>query len=319
MTLESQLKTSDQLDVLVVALEHANCDSLPLRYGIHFENDTLVKLTEVKYLYADYQFSDRHHLQAQFLGLDGRILRGHFVIGNKRNSTGPVVITVWRGDVATEMRLSEVMIALRKRGIITPQTLINLHPLYLGGQVNTSADLIEQLAKQLSVEKLSVMTAEVAVANQKADQALTALQLAIKRAENAESVALEASYIVDELESENEDLSSRVNELEAEIQRYKAEQISASQNKSEATLSSPDTLVKVSENQMYRGSSCTILMFADGTLRHMKTSTFDPYGDVTMKAKSLEGRRVRTSCWDPIGQPGKWSSQGYFRNIYACE
>jgi len=60
-------------------------------------------------------------------------------------------------------------------------------------------------------------------------------------------------------------------------------------------------------------------MFADGTLRHMKTSTFDPYGDVTMKAKSLEGRRVRTSCWDPIGQPGKWSSQGYFRNIYACE
>jgi len=86
-------------------------------------------------------------LQAEFLGLHDRILRSHFVIGNKRNSPCPVVITVWGGDVATEMRLSKVMIALRKRGIITPQTLINLHPIYLGGQVNTSADLIEQIAK----------------------------------------------------------------------------------------------------------------------------------------------------------------------------
>ena len=118
------------------------------------------------------------------------------------------------------------------------------------------------------------------------------------------------------LSSENDELKA---ELEAERQRYKAEQAEASKERSEATLSSPDTLVEVRERQMYRGSSCTILIMGDGTQRHMKTSTFDPDGEVTKKAKSLVDRRVRISCWDPIGQPGKWSSQGYFRNIYAAE
>ena len=27
-------------------------------------------------------------------------------------------------------------------------------------------------------------------------------------------------------------------------------------------------------------------------------------------------KKVKTSCWDPIREPGKWSSQGYFRNVY---
>lgn len=319
MVLELDLKTAKNLKVLVIAQDHANCDSLPLRYGLHFENDTFIDLTQSRYLYADYQYSDRHHIEARFQGEGGQLTVGHFVIGNKRGFAQPVVITVWRGDVSTEMRLSEVMIALRKRGFITPQTLLGLHPLYVSGKVSTSADLIEQLTRQLSAEKLSAMSTEVIAANEKADQALAALDAANKRADNAENVALEASYIVDELESKNGLLSSRVGELEAELDRYKAEQAAAARERSEATLSSPDTLEDVLEKQMYRGSSCTILLFADGSTRHMKTSTFDPSGEVTSKAISLKGRRVRTSCWDPIGQPGKWSNQGYFRNVYAYE
>lgn len=319
MVLESQLKSFNNFQVLVIAQDHANCDSLPLRYGLHFEHDTLIDLTQARYLYADYQYPDRHHIEARFQDQDGQLTVGHFVVGNKRGFAEPVVITVWRGDVSTEMRLSEVMIALRKRGLITPQTLLELHPLYVEGKVSTSADLIEQLTRQLSAEKLSAMSTEVMAANEKADQALAVLAAANKRAENAESVALEASYIVDDLESKNGVLSSRVDELKAEVERYKAEQAAAARERSEATLSSPDILVDVQEKQMYRGSSCTILLFADGSTRHMKTSTFDPSGEVTSKAKSLKGRRVRTSCWDPIGQPGKWSSQGYFRNLYAYE
>jgi hypothetical protein len=319
MNLEAQIKSSNTLQVLVVMTDHANCDSLPLRYGIHFDRDTFIELTQVRYLYIDYQYSDRHHVEANFPGPDGRLTTGHFVIGNKRGLTEPVVITVWRGDVSTEMRLSEVMIALRKREFITPQTLLDLHPLYAAGKVSTSADLIEQLTKQLSAGKLSEMAAEVAAANEKADQASQALAEAVKRAENAENVAREASYIVDDLEGKNGVLSSRVGELEAEVQRYKAEQVAATSERSKATLSSPDTLVDVKVNQMYRGSQCTILVFADGTVRHMKVSQFDPTGTVTRKAQSLKGRRVRTSCWDPVGQPGKWSSQGYFRNVYASE
>lgn len=319
MTLESQLKLKSSLDVLVIAQDHANCDSLPLRYGMHFECDTVINLKQTRYLYADYQYPDRHHIEAIFQSVGNQQTIGHFVIGNKRGFTDPVVITVWRGDVSTEMRLSEVMIALRKRGFITPQTLLRLHPLYVEDKVSTSADLIEQLTRQMSAEKLNAMSVEVTAANEKADQALAELMAATRRAENAENVALEASYIVDDLESKNDALFDRVGELEAEIERYKTEQAAAARERSEATLSSPDTLVDVKENQIYHGSSCTILMFADGSTRHMKTSTFDPSGEVTTKAKSLKGQRVRTSCWDPIGQPGKWSSQGYFRNVYASE
>lgn len=86
-----------------------------------------------------------------------------------------------------------------------------------------------------------------------------------------------------------------------------------------ALLSTPDTLVMVKEKQMVRGSSCTVLVMGDGSQRHMKTSTFDPDGAITQKAKTLVGIKIRTSCWDPKKNPGRWSSQGYFRNIYAAK
>lgn len=319
MSLESQLRSATTFQALVIATDHANQDSLPLRYGLHFAKDARIDLTNIRFLYTDYQYSDRFHVEADFQDGGRKRVTGHFVIGNKRGVETPVVITVWSGDVKTEMRLSEVMIALRKRGVMTSEMLLSLHPLYADGKVNTAADLVEQLAKLLSADKLTAMRSELQEATAIADQAVAALEVATRRAEKAESVALEASYLVDDLSERNGSLSNRVGELEAEVKRYKAEQHAAARERSEATLSAPDTLVEVRERQMHRGSSCTILVLADGTQRHMKTSTFDQSGQVTGRAKALIGRRVRTSCWDPIGQPGKWSSQGYFRNIYAVE
>lgn len=97
------------------------------------------------------------------------------------------------------------------------------------------------------------------------------------------------------------------------------ESVRADAEKSSASLSAPDTLVMIKEKQMVRGSSCTVLVMGDGSQRHMKTSTFDPDGAITQKAKTLVGTRIRTSCWDPKGNQGRWSSQGYFRNVYASE
>lgn len=84
-------------------------------------------------------------------------------------------------------------------------------------------------------------------------------------------------------------------------------------------MSAPDPLREVLERQIHRGSNCTVLVLADGTRWYMKTETFDPYGTVTDKARTLIGKRVRVTSWDPISQPGKWSSQGYFRNIYQVQ
>ena len=100
---------------------------------------------------------------------------------------------------------------------------------------------------------------------------------------------------------------------------FKAETETTERESSVALLSTPDALVCVKENEMVRGSSCTVLLMGDGSQRHMKTSTFDPDGSITTKAKSLVGSRIRTTCWDPKDSPGRWSSQGYFRNIYAAE
>jgi hypothetical protein len=211
------------------------------------------------------------------------------------------------------------MISLRRKGIISPQNLLELHPLYVNGKISNSADLLEQLALKLSADRVALMQAEAVEANKRADEALNALNDAIIRAEHAENVAREATYIVDDLEQQKIGLSNRVGELEAELELYKAEQKFAKTDGKVATLSAPDVLMQVRENEMFNGSRCTILVFQDGTQKHMKISTFDKSGAVTRKALSLLGRRVRTSCWDPIGFDGKWSKQGYFRNIYAIE
>lgn len=290
---------------------------------MHFECDTVLSLRRTRFLYTDYQFSDRLHIEAEFDGADGSPVTGHFVIGTNRGYSRPVVITVWRHDLDTETRLSEVMRLLRKSGFISPKDLLALHPLYVSRGISSHADLVQQLALKMSAGRVAEMEVEAKSAAQRADKAIEELEIAKRQVQQARQVALEATYLVDQLQEKNLTLSSEnvelKAELEAERQRYKVEQAEASKERSQATLSSPDTLVEVREQQMYRGSRCTILIMGDGTQRHMKTSTFDPYGEVTKKAKSLVDRRVRISCWDPIGQPGKWSSQGYFRNIYAAE
>jgi hypothetical protein len=86
-----------------------------------------------------------------------------------------------------------------------------------------------------------------------------------------------------------------------------------------AMLYSPDTLVMIKENEFIRGASCTVLVMGDGSRRQMKTSTFDPDGSITQKAKALIGSRVSTTCWDAKRNPGRWTNQNYFRNIFAIE
>lgn len=311
-TIEGVLKANSECEVWVVARDHANSDSLPLRYGIHFDSDTRLRLRGVRLLYRDDQYTDRFHVEATF-EIEGRdSLWGHFVLGCRAGRSQLDVVTVWRNDVKTELGLSELMVSLRKSGYVKPADLLDLHPLYVSGKVSTAADLVHALAAKMATGQVKDMEAEIAQANAKATKAIEALDRARRKAENAESVALEATYVVSKLEAENA-------ELQNENARLKAEQLAARRDHKEVTLSDPDTLVEVRERQLYRGSICTILIMGDGTQRHMKIETFDPDGKVTAKAKELTGRRVRISCWDPIGQPGKWSDQGYFRNVYAAK
>ena len=106
-------------------------------------------------------------------------------------------------------------------------------------------------------------------------------------------------------------------ETNNELNEYIAQENMANKEGSVQTLEGAKTLVEVNTNVMRGKSSCTELVMEDGTRLHMKTISFDKNLQVTAKAKLLIGRKVKTSCWDPIGQHGRFSSKGYFRNLYA--
>jgi len=90
----------------------------------------------------------------------------------------------------------------------------------------------------------------------------------------------------------------------------------ADTEKSSVTIVARGVLKKVVENVVHKGSYCTAIDLDDGTRLFMKTATFDKTGEITRKAHSLVGEKVRVVCWDPKNAPGKWSSLGYFRNLY---
>ena len=71
------------------------------------------------------------------------------------------------------------------------------------------------------------------------------------------------------------------------------------------------TVKEVNEGVEYRGSSCTELILEDDTRRYMKTSTHDPHGKITRRAKELLGKRILLFTRGPA----LWSSDEYFSNI----
>jgi hypothetical protein len=316
--------------VNVIKSSHANMDSLPLRFGMHFETNQILELEIIKDLGRDPGYPDRFHVDAKFRDprSDNSVEhQGHFVLAHNPQDITPVLVTVWRGDRDTEWGLSNTMTALRKDGFVTVQHLLEMHPLYLQGRLTDSASLLKYLSS--SIARKDIERFESVAAQARADTARLIKNLEIAReeaemarnkAERMEKVAKEAISLVEGLEVERTQQKSKIIQLEARIKegeaRYQVEAAAAKKDSSVATLSAPDTLMEVNEKVMIRGSLCTVLVLADGTRRHMKTATFDRDGSVTKKAKQLVGVRVRTTCWDPISSPGKWSRQGYFRNIY---
>lgn len=79
-----------------------------------------------------------------------------------------------------------------------------------------------------------------------------------------------------------------------------------------------NTLMEVREDVVISGTRCTVLVFSDGSTQHMKTATFDPQGLITAKAKRMLGMPVKTSCWNPKSAPGRWSSLGYFNDVFPA-
>lgn len=316
--------------VLVSSDSHANLDSLPLRFGIHFLTDTVVELLDCKDLGADERYADRRHYEARIEDPNDPVAPpqiGHFVLGDRYQKGEWTLVTVWRNDVDSEYFLSQTLRQLREDNFLSPEILLKIHPYYRKGQVNSSAALIRFMSQQLARVEIARLEASERTAHQKAELALAELAQAksdaakaTADAARARGITLEAIEAVEELTETNQRLDEENRLLKLrEQQRFEEEKLRASQERSVATLSASDILMSVEENVLFKGSRCTILTFGDKSTRHMKTATFDPDGQITAKAQTLVGKRVRTTCWDPLKEPGKWSSQGYFRNVFQLD
>ena len=282
--------------------EHANLDSFTLRYGFQFESNTELEIHyDPSTVCPDKnpKYSDRYNVVAKFINpTNNRTERGVFFLINNQNNKfydNDKVVTVIRylDEAETEHHLSEVIKSLRVSKVLSSQDLINFHPLYMTRQLTTHADLIKILTEKKSSEEITKIQSI-------ADEAIQRYESKINKL-NDELIKLKLINT----------------EIQKELDEFKIQENIANSEGNTQTLRKAGYLIDVLENRMRGRSSCTVLVMDDGTKLYMKTSSFDKDLKVTAKAKLLRGRKVMTSCWDPIGNPGKFSNKDYFRNLYA--
>jgi len=128
------------MDVFVAVDEHANLDSLPLRYGVTYEQNTTISLTNI--VSDQLQKNGRNRIVASFTDNEKEYGQGVFVV-DKSDSRGFFLVTCWRNDrnIETEHDLSECMTTNRKAGYITTNQIQSWHENYMSGELKTKNDL----------------------------------------------------------------------------------------------------------------------------------------------------------------------------------
>ena len=199
----------------------------------------------------------------------------------------------------------------------------------MNGQTNTFESLSKILAeREFAPEKQRELERLKNVAKSEARLEFTKLKKRLeeqnRRSEN-EIVRLtklvkEEQSLRQTAEQKEAQLARKLGINEKELLAYKAEiqKMQRTRVGHDLNLHEGSKLNSVHENVLHRGSSCTMLVFSNGQRKYMKTSTFDRDYAVTNKAKRLVGCLVKTTTWDPVSEPGKWSRQGYFMNVYEA-
>ena len=297
----------EPFDVIVVSSEHANCDSLPLRYGMHFESDAVITLKRVETSRKPQYKQDRVALDAYFDDAAGNEQFGHFIIGERSGFDKPVLITVWRHDANTEEHLSDVMSSLRKRGTLSPAALIELHPEYLNGSIRTHDDLVLLLATRMSMEQVKQMKEVVANSVKLTDKVIAERDDALTRANQAAEELKIVTIEKDQAQEENRKKDEEIARLQRQstIVPMRGEIVTPS---NVATIDDVTVEVRGSKNQR-----AIILHMSDRTQR---ANNWERDFETRLKlALALKGRKVRTDVWNlPGTDTYKWEK--WFKNIY---
>ncbi|XDZ71159.1 DUF5710 domain-containing protein [Alphaproteobacteria bacterium LSUCC0744] len=215
------------LIVDVVQNQHANLDSFPFRYGIHFSKTTALKLFDC----SNYEweiYERKFKVTASFIGNDGKIERGSFVLFIT-DFPNPRVGTIIREDTKTEFFLSELLRSLRVNGKVSTNDFLDWHPLYLSGEANTFEKLSLLYAAK-SKHPISAETADlIAEAKSQASDSYETLleekereiaRLKLEK-ENAEGIAEEMFEIYESTERELDVTNKKLLETETEKNKIK--------------------------------------------------------------------------------------------------
>ena len=280
---------NETVSVIVVAREHANQDSLPLRFGLHFTADAELVIFDAVDLGPDDRYADRRHYEGNIhLNNDENEepQKGHFVVGRRKAGNYLSLVTAWRNDNQdVEYYLSNTMRNLREEGFLTPEKLIEMHPFYLSGEICSSGSLMRYLSKNLAETEVERAKASEERARVETENALAEIEAiraekdaALREAQNARSVALEAIEAAENLElrankAENAEKEALVLLAEA---REKLKQRDA---QFESTSTQPETLPKDKEP-------------AVAVTKAWQSKTGSSYRNLGIEANVIDVRRV---------------------------
>jgi hypothetical protein len=247
---------------------HANLDSFPLRYGAQTPYSKTIELYDCTNWIKDQKFSDRHHVDAKFIGKDNQEEFGHFVLAESQFDNMKIV-TVWKHDMEVEYKLSNWLRFLREGNNISVQDLLEFHPYYANGTA-TSFEEIYKLLLDRDVKKIT---------NKKLENVAKDFQKEIEAKQDELSDLLKIKL---ELSKINSQLTNDLDKANIKIKEFEQAKFREESNKAQSqngekvivTLGEKLLLVKVND-VIHRGSNCTELEFSTGERQWMKQKTFD--------------------------------------------
>jgi hypothetical protein len=335
----------------VVYHHHANSDSFPFRYGIHFNRTTSIEIFNCKY-YKWQKNGEKFEVQADFIGKDDKIENGLFILAIT-DFPNPRVVTVMRNDLETEFYLSKLLRSLRESGEVSTNDFLDWHQLYLSGEANTFQKLAKLYAKKFnsinSEDKEFLISKANAEAKSEFENLLKDKENEIRRLkiENDKNIAAtkEAIAIYEIAEKEVNEKTQLLNAAtevvrdrdgiienqqreiqvkDSQINDYKNQLFNlAKQNPqydgSEIEISTVGLLERVEKRKRTKNNGqiidCVFLKFKGGIPERKMDEVFDPQDIIFEKAKQFIGEKVVTVTW----RPEIFKATHWFRDIFLWE
>ena len=226
--------------------EHANIHSLPFRYGFYFKANQKLEISECRDWLNETNKKGQKTIKvtANFKDDKGKTWNGLFTLIDNKHQHYKLA-TVWDPiDQPTENHLSDQIIDLCDKKILSTDELVVLHPYYLNGEARTVTGLFASIRKALPGKEVDPKMIRDEVRQEVSEQAKN-----IKNEINAEIGEVIKSEVSKAVKNE---ISILTPELLATVQQASREVILSRsiEEKSEALVDQDASTPQVSEEKI---------------------------------------------------------------------